>query len=481
MLLPFLGFVTGTLLLINAAALLPPLLIAYTAEEEALLSITLATAAQTLLGAVLMRTFGKLQGRLRVRDGFVLVSFTWVVMSLLGAMPLMWGLGMAPLDALLESVSGFTTTGATMLTRIEGLPKSILMYRQEIQWLGGIGMVVSAIALFPKLGIGGMQLLKAETPGPVKSEKLRPRLKETARSIIGIYVAITAACAGAYWLAGMPAYDAIAHSFSTVSTGGFSTHDDSLGYFDSTAIEVVAMLFMLVGSINFSLHYFAFRRAALGVYWNSEEVRALIGVIAVVTALVTLMLASRSDTEGTLQALRLAGFQVISVVTSTGFATANFSTWPLFVPVLLIFISFIGGCAGSTAGGMKVLRFVVLGRQAAVEIRRLYHPHLVAEVTLGNRVVPADVVQAVWAYCAIYVTVFAVTMVILMFDGMDQVTAFGAIATCLNNLGPGLGEVAQNFSSVSDAEKWVLCAAMLLGRLELFTIFVLFMPKFWQD
>ncbi len=481
MLLPFLGFVTGTLLLINAAALLPPLLIAWNSGEEALAPLTLMATVQGVLGALLMRTFGNLEGRLRVRDGFVLVSFTWGVMSLLGAVPLYLGLGMQPLDALLESVSGFTTTGATMLTRIDGLPRSILMYRQEIQWLGGIGVVVSAIALFPKLGIGGMQLLKAETPGPVKSEKLRPRLKETARAIIWIYVAITIGCAAAYWLAGMPVYDAIAHSFSTVSTGGFSTHDASLAFFDSAKIELVAMLFMVAASINFSLHYFAFHRAAAGAYWNNEEVRALIGVIAVVTTLVTFMLASNSDTEGALQALRLASFQVISVVTSTGFATANFSTWPLFVPVLLIFISFIGGCAGSTAGGMKVLRFVVLGKQAAVEIRRLYHPHLVAEVTLGSRIVPADVVQAIWAYCAIYVTVFAVTMVILMFDGMDQVTAFGAVATCLNNLGPGLGDVAQNFSGVSDPEKWVLCAAMLLGRLELFTIFVLFIPKFWRE
>lgn len=481
MLLPFLGVVTGALLLIHASMLVVPAVLAFVNGDGPLLMLASTAALEIAAGVFMLLVFRNPAGRLRIRDGFVLVSFTWSVMSILGAIPLALALDMTFVDAFFETVSGVTTTGATVLSQLDEMPQSIILYRQELQWVGGIGVVVSAIALFPALGIGGMQLLKHETPGPVKSEKLRPRLRETARLLIGIYVLLTAGCAAGYWLAGMPTFDAIAHSLATVSTGGFSTHDASLGYFDSAQIEIVAIIFMLLGSINFSLHYFAIRRLQLSHYFKNEEVRSLLGAVVCVSILIAWMLYAQGELEDWGTAIRYATFQVVSVMTSTGFSTQDFSTWPLFVPVLLIFISFVGGCAGSTAGGMKVLRFVVLGKQAAVEIRRLYHPRLVRQVTLGRRIVPVSIIQAIWAYCAIYVTVFAILMVILMFDGMDQVTAFGAVATCLNNLGPGLGEVATNFSSTSAPEKWVLCAAMLLGRLELFTIFVLFMPSFWRD
>jgi trk system potassium uptake protein TrkH len=481
MLLPFLGVVSGSLLLIHACMLIAPVLLALFDGEGPLALMVYLILIELVIGFGLLATFQDQEGRLRVRDGFVLVSFTWCFMSLVSAIPLSLGLSMPPVDALFETVSGVTTTGATVLMKLDGAPRSMLFYRQELQWVGGIGVVVSAIALFPMLGIGGMQLLKTELPGPVKSERMRPRLRETARAILGIYLLITFACAGAFWLAGMPIFDAVAHSMATVSTGGFSTHDASLGYFDSAAVELIAMVFMLVGSINFSLHYLALKRFRITHYFSNEEVRSLVGLILVVSVLVSAMLIFQDIFAEPLDAFRYASFQVVSVITSTGFATQDFTTWPLFVPVLLIFISFVGGCAGSTAGGMKVLRFVVLGKQAGVEIRRLYHPHLVREITLGQRVVPVTIVQAIWAYCAIYVTVFAILMVVLMFDGMDQVTAFGAVATSLNNLGPGLGEVATNFNTTSTPEKWVLCLAMLLGRLELFPIFVLFVPSFWRD
>jgi trk system potassium uptake protein TrkH len=481
MLLPFLGVVTGALLLIHACTLLVPAMLSFLDGEGPLAMMVYLTLAETMIGLLMVNRFRDLEGSLRVRDGFVLVSFTWFVMSVLGAIPLIIFLKLTFLDALFEAISGVTTTGATLLSGLDEMSRSILFYRQELQWLGGIGVVVSAIALFPMMGIGGMQLLKTELPGPVKADRLRPRLRETARVILGIYTLLTAACAAGFWLAGMPPFDAVAHSLATVSTGGFSTHDASFGYFDSAQIEIVAMVFMLMGSINFSLHYFALRRLQIGHYFRNEEVRGLFGLVVFVSALVAAMLYFQNVLTDPATALRYATFQVVSVITSTGFTTQDFTTWPLFVPVLLIFISFVGGCAGSTAGGMKVLRFVVLGKQAAVEVRRLYHPRLIRQITLGQRTVPIEIVQGIWAYCAIYVTVFAVLMVILMFDGMEQVTAFGAVATCLNNLGPGLGEVATNFNATSAPERWVLCAAMLLGRLELFTIFVLFMPSFWRD
>jgi len=433
------------------------------------------------LGGGLIGVLAPLEGRLRVRDGFVLVAFTWCLMGVIGAVPLMLSLDLSFGDALFEAISGLTTTGATILSGLDDMPRSVLLYRQELQWVGGIGVVVSAIALFPMLGIGGMQLLKPEIPGPIKTEKLRPRLRETTRLILGIYLLVTLACATAYWAGGMSLYDAVAHSLSTVSTGGFSTHDASLAYFDNPLIEGFAMFFMVVASINFSLHYVALHQLRLRPYLENSEVRAFFGVIAVVWIAVAVTLYGQAVFSEPSEALRHAGFQVVSVLTSTGFSTRDFNAWPLFVPILLIFISFIGGCAGSTAGGMKVLRFVILGKQAAIEIRRLYHPRLVQQVRLGRDIVPPDIIQSIWAYCAIYVTVFAVTMVILMFDGMDAISAFGAVATCLNNLGPGLGDVGQTFATTSSPERWLLSLAMLLGRLELFTLFVLFMPSFWKE
>jgi trk system potassium uptake protein TrkH len=330
------------------------------------------------------------------------------------------------------------------------------------------------------LGIGGMQLYRAEAPGPVKDERIMPRIAHTARTLVVLYVAMTGVCAACYWFAGMDAFDAVAHSLTTLSTGGYSTHDASIAFFDSAAIETVAIVFMLVGGITFNVHFVVWRSLDFTAYFRNDQVRAFLLVVLALTVLVTLLLWHSGEHADIRPAIRYAAFEVASVITSTGYGIADFSLWPAALPVILIFASFMGGCAGSTAGGMKVIRFVILARQAGVYVEKLIHPRLVRPVRVDGRVVPAAVVDGIWAFFAVYVVVFGVLMVVLMMNGLDQVTAFGAVATCLNNLGPGLGDVAANFISVDPANKLALVLAMILGRLEIFTLLVLLSPSIWR-
>jgi trk system potassium uptake protein TrkH len=382
-------------------------------------------------------------------------------------------------SAIFEAASGFTTTGATAIVGIDYLPKSLLLYRQQLQWLGGIGVVVAAIALMPMLGIGGMQLMKAETTGPAKSDKMHPRIKHTAQALWRLYLFLTIACALCFWLAGMPAFDSIAHSFATVSTGGYAIYDASFTQYQSPAIEVVAIVFMLLGSLNFALHFRAWSQLSFKPYTSNSEARAFLATVLALSVFIAAVLVLETDqTLG--HALRISIFQVVSVITTTGFVTDDFSLWPTLVPVLLIFISFIGGCAGSTAGGMKVIRFQIMTRQAGIEMQRLIHPRLVRPLRIGTDIINDSVVRAVWAFFTVYTFVFVVLMLAMMWFGLDQVSAFSAVATCINNLGPGLGEVAWNFHTVSDPIKYIGAFACILGRLEVLTIFLLFTPDFWR-
>jgi len=330
------------------------------------------------------------------------------------------------------------------------------------------------------LGIGGMQLYRAEAPGPLKEEKITPRLAQTARALWGIYVAMTLACALGYWLAGMDLFDAVAHSLATVSTGGFSTHDASIGYFQSPAVEAVAVVFMLLAAINFGVHYAVLYEKDPLHWLRDVESRTFLLFVLAVVSLAGLVLRLEGDYQVWPTSLRDAAFVVISVVTSTGFGTVDFSHWPDFLPLLLILISFVGGCGGSTAGGMKVLRVLLLVRQGMLEVRRIIHPRAYQPVRLGRRVVDDRLMQGVWGFFAVYTATFGVLVLLMMHAGLDQVSAFSAVATCMNNLGPGLGEVAYNFKSVSDLGKLLAALAMLLGRLEVFTILVLLSPSFWR-
>lgn len=470
----------GVLLMIFGISLVPPLAFALWDGDGLAERLAFTALAAGAAGAVLWLAGIGHTERMRTRDGFAIATMMWVVVSLISAVPFMICLDMSVADAVFESTSAFTTTGATTIVGLDVLPRSILFYRQELQWLGGIGVIVSAIALLPMLGVGGMQMLKAETPGPIKENQLTPRIRQTAQVVWVLYLGMTVLCALCYWAAGMDLFDAVAHSLSTLSTGGFSTHDASLAYFDSPLIETVAVIFMMAGALSFSLHFLVVRSRNLKHYLVNEESRALITLVVITALVIAWVLHDDGHYGSVTHTLRFGIFQVVSVVTSTGFGISDFSAWPLMLPVLLMFISFIGGCAGSTAGGMKVIRLLVLRKQAVMEINRLIHPRLVQPLTLDGRVVPNLVVQTIWAYFAVYVTAFALFMLALMQSGMDQITAFGAVATCLNNLGPGLGEVASNFVEVAAGQKWMLSAAMLLGRLEIFTIFVVLTPAFWK-
>jgi trk system potassium uptake protein TrkH len=472
--------IVGLFLLLYSLTLLPPILISALYQDHELPHF-LASLAITVASGLLLWWPARHQ-RLTIhnRDGFIIVALFWFVLGLISALPFLFGPHLSLTNAFFEAVSAFTTTGATVMTGLDSLPPSILFYRQQLQWFGGMGVIVLAVAILPMLGIGGMQLYRAETPGPFKDQKIAPRLVHCARSFWLIYIGLTLACALAYRAAGMSLFDALAHSLSTISTGGFSTHDASLAWFDSPLIEGIAILFMALGGINFSIHFLVlFRRQPL-IYWRDVEVRSYLLLILFTTLLISAELFRSHYHDDLLSALRYGLFQTVSVITSTGFVTEDFSIWPDFIPTLLFIVSFVGGCAGSTAGGMKVIRLLIMFRQSERNLAGLVHPAIQKPLKLAGRVVPERVISAVWGYFSLYVASFAVILLLLMADGMDQVSAFSAVTTSLNNLGPGLGAVASNFQSVSDASKWLLAFTMLLGRLEIFTLLVLFTPAFWK-
>lgn len=472
--------ILGLFAVLFSMTLVAPIIVAWVFREPTIEPYLQPLLGSFALGIALFAAGLRHQPGLGVRDGFLIVALFWILVSLLGAWPFMLGLGLGPVDALFESASGFTTTGATVIVDLDQLPPSLLFYRQGIQWLGGMGVVVLGLAIMPVLGIGGMQLYRAEVPGPMKEEKLTPRLAHTARSLWLLYLLLTLICALSYWAAGMGAFDAIAHSLSTVSTGGFSTHDESLGYFDSEAIEIVAVVFMLLAAINFGVHFLVWIRRDPRLYLRDPEVRAFLLFVLGTVVLVGLVLWIEDTQAGLHLSLRGAAFEVVSLVTSTGFGIVDYSHWPDFLPILLIVISFVGGCGGSTAGGIKVIRVLLLWKQGLQELKRLLHPHAILKVRLGHRVVDPAIIQAVWGYFALYVTAFVLLAMMMIHAGLDPVSAFAAVATSINNLGPGLGEVAYHFADVSDAGKLVAVIAMILGRLEIFTILVMLSPEFWR-
>jgi len=474
--------ILGLLLMFSAVTMLPPLFIALARNESSYMDFTLTLFTALASGLVAWFPVRNHRQELRVRDGFVVVALFWVVLALVGSLPFLFAEQpeMSFTDAFFESTSGLTTTGATVLTGIDRLPWSIQFYRQELQWLGGMGIIVLAVAVLPMLGIGGMQLYRAETPGPMKDNKLTPRITETAKALWYIYLGLTVSCAVAYWFAGRDVFDAVCHSFSTVAIGGFSTHDLSIGYFNSPAIEMVAVVFMLLAGVNFSLHFLAWRTMNPLTYFRDSEFRtyiSVLGITAVITVAYLFLSATLPDIG---DALHHGIFQVVSIGTTTGFTTAAYFHWPGFLPVMLLFTSFIGGCAGSTGGGMKVIRFLLLFKQGMREISRLVHPNAQIPVKVGNKAMPERVVEAVWGFFATYVGCFTVMMLVLLATGLDQVTAFSAVAACLNNLGPGLGDVGYHYGQINDVSKWVLSMAMVLGRLEIFTLLVLLSPDFWR-
>jgi trk system potassium uptake protein TrkH len=476
--------IIGLLLALFSVTLLLPAFVALIYQDGAGLPFVLTFFLLLLGGLTLWWPNRFYQADLKVRDGFLVVVLFWTVLGSAGALPFMLAHSpqMSVTDAFFESFSALTTTGATVIVGLEHLPKAILFYRQLLQWFGGMGIIVLAVAVLPILGIGGMQLYQAEIPGPVKDSKMTPRIAETAKALWLVYAILTMACAFAYWLAGMSGFDAISHSFSTVSIGGFSTYDASIGHFNDPMINAITVIFLLISACNYALHFAAFSQGFhLRVYIRDPEFRAFLFVQCFLMVICFSLLWQHHDYDSYQEALNQAIFQSVSISTTAGFTTTSFVDWPLFLPILLMFSSFIGGCAGSTGGGMKVVRLLMLSLQGARELKRLIHPKAIYTIKLGRNALPQRIIDAVWGFFAAYTLVFVICLLVLMMTGLDEITAFSAVVATLNNLGPGLGEVSAHFGDINATAKWVLIVAMLFGRLEVFTLLVLFTPSFWRN
>ncbi len=473
--------VTGILLMLFSATMLAPVPIAWWYGESTGPVFGLAFVITVTVGLALWLPMRDTR-ELRSRDGFMITTLFYAGLGTFGALPLYLAGGLVPsfTDAMFESISGLTTTGATVIVGLDDAPRSLLFYRQQLQWLGGMGIIVLAVAVLPMLGIGGMQLYRAESPGPIKDTKLTPRITETAKALWLIYLALTVLCGGAYWAAGMSPFDALCHAFSTVSTGGNSTHDASMAWFDNPVIESIAIVFMAIAAINFGLHFSVVRRRSPWMYLRDAEVRTYLWILGIVASLVAATLYHTIYAGEPGAAIRGALFQVVSIITTTGYTTSNFSLWPSFLPFVVLLVGMMGGCGGSTAGGIKVIRLVVLWLQGVRELRRLVHPSAVFVIKLNGAPVPDRVVDAVWGFCSVYALMLVAMTLTMMTFGLDFVSAFSAVGASLSNIGPGLGSVAANYADVATLGKWVLMVAMLLGRLEIFTLLVLLTPMYWR-
>jgi trk system potassium uptake protein len=428
-------------------------------------------------------TRGRHRRELQPRDGFLLVSLVWTVVPVFATVPLLLAIpGLTFTDAYFEAVSGMTTSGATVLTGLDGLDPSVNIWRTLLVWIGGMGIIVLAVAILPLLGVGGSQLFKAETPGCMKDTKLTPRIGDTAKGLWGVYAAITAACIVSLHLAGMTWVDAVIHSFSTMGLGGFSSHDESFAFFRSPAIEAVTTVFMLAASLNFATHFVAVRRRSFAPYVADAEARRVLAWMVGSAVGIAAFLVAKGTYPDFLTALRHASFNVVSIASTTGFASVDFAQWPMFAPIWMIFLSCFATSSGSTGGGIKMVRATVLFRQSIREMTRIIHPRAVLPVKFGDQVIENNVIFAVLAFMLMYGgTVIAMTMLLLA-TGMDPVSAVTAVLACINNMGPGLGAVGPSttYAVLTDFQTWVCTITMLLGRLELFTILVLFTPAFWR-
>jgi trk system potassium uptake protein TrkH len=437
-------------------------------------------AGAGLAVALLTRRFRR---ELKPRDGFLLVTLSWTLMSASAAIPLMIALpDLSFTDAYFEAMSGLTTTGSTVLNHLDSLPQSINLWRHTLHWIGGIGIIVLVVAVLPLLGVGGMQLYKAETPGPVKDEKLTPRITETAKALWFTYLAITSVGVIGLRITGMSWFDAICHGFSAIALGGFSTHDVSVGYFDSFAVEVVLIAIMVVAALNFSRHFLAFRSLSFKPYRTDSEGKAVLIVLGSSVLLVSVLLALNGTYPTTMEGLRHSVFNVVSIATTTGFVTEDYEKWPAFLPVWLLFLSCITCSTGSTGGGIKMFRTLLLVRQARRELKLLVHPSAVIPIRIGGNAIPERVVHSVLAFIFLYFGTILVLTFAQLATGLDLVSSFSAVVGSVNNVGPGLGAVgpSTNFSALTDAQTWICTLGMLIGRLEIFSVLVLFTAHFWR-
>ena len=421
----------------------------------------------------------KSKNDIKTKEGFLIVVLFWFILSLFGSIPFMFDkqLSLSFIDAFFESISGWTTTGATVINNIDVLSPSLLIYRQELQWLGGMGIVILALAILPMLGVGGMHLYKAESTGPVKDNKISPRIAETAKSLWSIYLGLTIVCAAAYYLAGMSIFDSVAHSFSTIAIGGFSTHNSSIGYFDSNLIELICIFFMLISALNFILHFMAIKTKDIKTYLNDTEFKSYIWVIFFV--FLSIVLYVNIGEHEDLTVIQIL-FQSVSFITTSGFTSTTYYSWPSFITSLLIAISFIGACAGSTGGGLKVIRVVILFKLLKKELLKIIHPTAEIPIRINQSAINEETSATLYNFFIFYILSYLALSFLLLMSGLDMITSFSAVASCINNLGPGLGDVALNYGDINIFSKYVLSFAMILGRLEIFTLLIVMTPYFWK-
>ena len=412
---------------------------------------------------------------LSAKDGFVIIVMFWLVLSLAGSIPFYLS-GMSPIDSFFESMSGITTTGATVISNIETLPESLKFYRQLLQWMGGMGLIVLAIAVMPLLGIGGGQLFKTDIPGAMGEQRLTPRIQETAKALWSIYFGLTILCAILYAIAGMSFFDAVSHAMSTVSIGGFSTYSNSIGHFNNLTIEIICMVFMLLSAMSFALHYFSIYKSKSLKYFYDPELKFFVSILLIIfiLALSINILSGQSNLS-----LRELAFHTVSTVTTTGFGVSDTSTWSFSISFLLLIGAFVGACSGSVGGGVKSWRVMIMLNHAYSNIVKMIHPNSVVALKVGTKSVDDNVATSVWGFFSIYVISFVILLLAVLISGLDLETAFSSVGACLNNLGPGLGMVSDNYSEINSFAKGVLAFSMLLGRLEIFTLLIILTPMFW--
>lgn len=467
-----------------STTLLIPMGIAYYYEDNGLWAFIVAFILMIGISAVLWFYTYRHRRELRIRDGFILVASLWSVLAFVAALPfLLYDPSISFTHAYFEAMSGLSTTGATTLSHLDALPPSINFWRHQLNWIGGMGILVLVVAVLPMLGVGGMQLYKAEIPGPNKDTKLAPRITQSARNLWFIYTFLTICCLLALKLAGMSWFDAVCHAFSVISLGGTSTHDASVGYFNSPLIECVVIVFLLIGAVNFATHFNFFRTRSFKVYRQDTEAKTMLTLLLSSTLLLSAYVTLKQNDVSFFTNLRHVAFNLISIGTSSGFVSIDYGQWPIFAPLWMMLLSGITACAGSTGSGIKMIRTIILVRQSLREMRRLIHPQMVQPLKVSGIVIPDNLVSSVLSFVFLYIVAITLLSLLMILAGLDPVTSFTAIVACINNAGPGLNLVgpSSNYSALSDLQIWICSFTMLLGRLEIFSVLILFTPAFWRN
>ena len=467
------------MLMMFAGTLMIPIATSLSFSDGNLQAFIVSLLIFSIIGGLLYFPNSKIKSSdIKSKEGFLIVVLFWLILSLFGSLPFIFDkdLSLSFVDALFESISGWTTTGATIIDDLENLSPSILMYRQMLQWLGGMGIVILALAILPMLGVGGMQLYKAESTGPIKDNKISPRIAETAKSLWRVYIGLTIACALLYFFAGMSIFDSVAHSFSTIAIGGFSTYNDSIGHFNSPIIEFVCIIFMLLAALNFILHFLAMKSGSIATYFKDTEVRSFTFIIIIFLSLIYVFhLVNNSDIP-----LRHIIFQLISFITTSGFTSTSYESWPSFIVFTLLLVSFFGACAGSTGGGIKIIRIVLVLKLLKKGLLRTLHPTAQVPIKINDQAISDEVASNIYDFIVFYILSYMILSFLLLIFGNDITTSFSSVASCLNNLGPAVGDAVNSYSSLSTSSKYVLSFTMILGRLEIYTLLIILTPYFWR-